>query len=94
MPNERWWVVRDRVALGALLAGVVAYPAAWDADPYIFALAAFTLGLLQGALGLIGIVARLLRFASARSAVAWIVDCLLIACVVAAFAILKSVSWA
>ena len=93
MPNARWWVVRDRVAIGALLTGVIAYPAAWDADPYIFALAAFTLGILQGALGVIGSLARILTMSARSTALLWIVDGLLISCVVGSFAILKSISW-
>ena len=89
------WTLRWRIALATLALGVLAYPIAWNADPWIFGTVVLGLGPVQGAVGCLGILGRLTRLdRHIGGPMAWIVDILLVATAVAVFAFVRTISWA
>ena len=88
------WTLRWRIALATLALGVLAYPIAWHADPWVFGIVVLGLGPVQGAVGCLGMVARLTRLDQhIGGPMAWIVDILLVATAVAMFAFVRTISW-
>ena len=88
------WTLRWRIALATLALGVLAYPIAWNADPWIFGIVVLGLGPVQGAVGCLGMLARLTRLDQhIGGPMAWIVDILLVATAVAVFAFVRTISW-
>lgn len=88
------WTLRWRIALATLALGVLAYPIAWNADPWVFGIVVLGLGPVQGAVGCLGMLARLTRLDQhIGGPMAWIVDILLVATAVAMFAFVRTISW-
>ena len=73
--------------------GVVAYPIAWNVDPYVFGFLVLGLGPLQGGVAVLGILWRLARRRADEGRSAWLIDALLIASAVAAFIAVRTISW-
>ena len=88
------WTLRWRIALATLALGVLAYPIAWNADPWVFGIVVLGLGPVQGAVGCLGMLARLTRLDQhIGGPMAWVVDILLVATAVAMFAFVRTISW-
>ena len=88
------WTLRWRIALATLALGVLAYPIAWNADPWVFGIVVLGLGPVQAAVGCLGMLARLTRLDQhIGGPMAWIVDILLVATAVAMFAFVRTISW-
>jgi hypothetical protein len=69
------WTLRWRIALATLALGVLAYPIAWNADPWVFGIVVLGLGPVQGAVGCLGMLARLTRLDQhIGGPMAWIVE--------------------
>jgi hypothetical protein len=89
----RFATVRRRAAAALLVLGAVAYPIAWNVDPYVFGFLVLGLGPLQAGVALLGIVWRLARRPADKGCSSWLIDALLIASAVAAFVAVRSISW-
>ena len=82
-----------RRAAGAFLAiTAIAYPIAWDADPYIFGIVVLGFLPVQLTLAALGVLARLSR-RDPHTGAGWVVDALLVGAAVAALAFLRTISW-
>jgi hypothetical protein len=92
MTLEPILIFRHRAAVGVLVLTALAYPFAWDADPYIFGIAVLGFAPVQIALAVAGMLARLLR-RDRHTVRAWSVDVLLVAAAAASLAFLRTISW-
>jgi hypothetical protein len=84
--------VRRRTAAAFLAITAIAYPIAWDADPYIFGFTVLGFLPVQLTLAGLGVLARLTR-RDPHTAAAWAVDALLVGAAIAALAFLRTISW-
>jgi hypothetical protein len=83
---------RRRAAAVFLAITAIAYPIAWDADPYIFGFTVLAFLPVQLTLAALGVLARLTR-RDPHTVATWAVDALLVGGPLAALAVLRTISW-
>jgi hypothetical protein len=89
----RLFAARRWLAAVLLVLGVVGYPAGFQADPYVFGIMLLALGPLQIGTALVGILARVAWGDRHNTALAWLVDWLLLGTAVAGYAFARTISW-
>ena len=91
---ERLLRLRARLAVALLLLGLPAYVIAFRLDPWVFGVLLLGLGPVQMAIAALGILARITRRNRPGTAGELVVDVLLLAMAIAAFAFVRTISWA